>query len=114
MKTAILTLFTVVALAGIAAGQLALPKVSLTCDPPEAGDVVRGYVLYKKAGTAWEQVTIYPTPDRLFEIPQPILGGSEYALTAYNEVGESEVGESVFMPGRPGKPLNTRVTIEFK
>ena len=32
-------------LAGIAVAQLPGSKIVLTCDPPPAGDVVRGYIL---------------------------------------------------------------------
>ncbi len=107
MKSALLALLVVVTLAGIAAAQVALPKTILTCDPPPAGDVVRGYILYKRAatGTGWEVVKVFNSPDRRFEVPQPIIGGTEFSLTCFNEAGESDYSDSLIMPGRPGKPL---------
>lgn len=113
MKSALLTLAVIVTLAGIAAAQVAIPKTILTCDPPSAGETVRGYVLYKKVGAAREVVKVYASAERRFEVPQPIMGGTEFTLTAYNEVGESDHSDPLIMPGRPGKPLNTKVIIEF-
>ncbi len=78
MKSALLTLLVVVTLAGIAAAQVSLPKTILTCDPPPAGDVVRGYILYKRVGANWEVVKIYNSTDRRFEVPQPIVGRTDF------------------------------------
>lgn len=100
-------------LAGIAVAQLPGSKIVLTCDPPPAGDVVRGYILYEQKATGLARVAVYEGNDRRFEIPQPIFGGASYVVTAYNEVAESDPSEPVVMPGRPGKPLNTKVTVEF-
>lgn len=108
-------LFAIAALCASALAQSSL-RVILTCDAPAAGEQVTGYVLYTRAtATApWTRVQTFDTTDRRFPIPQPIVGGSQYALTAYNAAGESDPSDPVIMPGRAGKPLNTRVTIEFQ
>jgi hypothetical protein len=114
MKTASI-LIAALLLAGIAFAQRPGSKIVLTCDPPPPTDVVRGYILYKQdaTGTGLIQIAVYTGTERRFEVPQPIIGGSSYVLTAYNEVAESEPSDPLVMPGRPGKPLNTKVTIEF-
>ena len=112
---AILFLVAALCAAAIAHGQGTVRTI-LTCDAPPATEQIDGYVLYRRTTptAAWERVQTFQGTTREFLIPVPIVGGSQYALTAYNAAGESDISDPITMPGRAGKPVNPRVTIEFQ
>ena len=93
------------------------PVIKLTWNAPaESEPQPTGYNLWRQhtngTAVAYTLVRRYDSTERLLDITTD--GPGTYALSAFNEVGESDVSEPVVIPRRPGVPLGVRVVIELQ
>jgi hypothetical protein len=94
-------------------------KISLVWDAPTVSATSgepAGYILYRKviagAEVTWTEVARATAPATTLDVTT--IGGGTFALTAFNAAGESNRSNEVTVTGKPGVPLNVRVTIEVQ
>ncbi len=79
-----------------------LKPVKLSWNPPEPGEVVRGYKVYILSASGAFQQTIDVGDKTTFETVLPVGDQYFFTVTAYNRAGES--GAAPFLPYNPSTP----------